>query len=1062
MFSITSNNADIEHIEESEPRIMLKIKYAYSPHDRIHITSDSNFSDEALANGWSGNGSETNPYIIKGLNITSDETCIRIDDTTVHFTISQCFLSSYNEEEAGIGIYLDHAPNGVVNSCLITLKYHGLRTLTAHNTTVFNNTFLDNTYGMYLAHAWYSNITNNSFQDGGTQCLDSTSHCTFVNNTFQDKLSLVYSDNCTFYGNKFQVSSGLGLSLTHSANCKIINNQFHNGGLSVEGIELEDWHQEIINTTVDGIEIGYFWNLTDTILDCNLYSQIILGNSSDITIQNENFGVVPVGPQIGYCNNITLENSIIDSKYFGIRIDESFRCTIHNNTISADDNGIIVLDTPNSTISNNTIFNCFGIGIDITRSENCTICNNTAFNNTKAGLALYSISYSDILSNEVYENSECGIYCEESENCTLYHNNVYSNLEFGIFFRDMDNTTLSNNLIQNNSEIGIQIIQSYNCVIHANSFVNDGLLLTGSTQEEWHCDISNNIVNGKELGYFWDMENITVDGSLYGEIIIANCTGVDIQGGLFKDSTCGIEIGYSNNCNLYDSMISSCYFGYYSSMSENCSIINCTITENELACTVFASHNSVIANSSIYDSNAMAIYCAHSINCTFQNNVLVNSEITIMGTTVDYWSHSFIDNTVNGKELGYFWNLTDSVIDCSEYGQMILANCSNVFVENGIFNSMVMGIQIAFCNNCTVFNTTLSDNYHVGIYAVQSNNCNFLNNTSSGNQYTGIYCEACNNSTISYNKVFSNEQYGIKVVSGFLGWCENNTIYGNSIGWNGVANAFNDGNNLWDDNISLGNSWNDYDGSGTYIIEGFFDEATDRYPSLLSDAASPTIDSPLDITFEKGTIGNILTWKVSDAYPISYQILQDSTEIESGFWGGNTITICVDDLDDGTYNYTLIVKDAAGNTASDSIFVIVANTMPEIDHPEDITYLVGTTGHSITWHPTDTTPTSYQILVNGTIAEEGLWNGSSITISVDELNPGTYNYTLVVQDASGNTASDSVIVMVTEIITGTATTTTTTQSSFLEILQLWLIYIIPIGFVLVVIVVVYVSKKRQS
>ena len=51
----------------------------YTPHNPILINGDSEFNSTAQAEGWLGNGTTSNPFVISGLEIlTSTETAISI------------------------------------------------------------------------------------------------------------------------------------------------------------------------------------------------------------------------------------------------------------------------------------------------------------------------------------------------------------------------------------------------------------------------------------------------------------------------------------------------------------------------------------------------------------------------------------------------------------------------------------------------------------------------------------------------------------------------------------------------------------------------------------------------------------------------------------------------------------------------------------------------------------------------------------------------------------------------------------------------------------------------
>jgi hypothetical protein len=194
---------------------------------------------------------------------------------------------------------------------------------------------------------------------------------------------------------------------------------------------------------------------------------------------------------------------------------------------------------------------------------------------------------------------------------------------------------------------------------------------------------------------------------------------------------------------------------------------------------------------------------------------------------------------------------------------------------------------------------------------------------------------------------------------------------------------------------------------------------TDRDVVLVSvlDIIPPTVDDQQDFNYDEGQIGNSITWTPSDLHPLSYEIYMDDIVIRTGPWNvtGETVTITVDGLSVGTYNYTLVVIDLGGNTDMDVVLVTVLDVvLPSVDDQPNFSYAEGQVGNSITWSPSDTYPASYEIFLDEIVVKSGLWNSSSetITLSADGHTPGIYNYTLVVTDIGGNSARDVVLVTV--------------------------------------------------
>ncbi|MHA2133583.1 MAG: DUF2341 domain-containing protein [Candidatus Thorarchaeota archaeon] len=83
-----------------------------------------------------------------------------------------------------------------------------------------------------------------------------------------------------------------------------------------------------------------------------------------------------------------------------------------------------------------------------------------------------------------------------------------------------------------------------------------------------------------------------------------------------------------------------------------------------------------------------------------------------------------------------------------------------------------------------------------------------------------------------------------------------------------------------------------------------------------------------------------------------------------------------------------------------------------INAPVDLTYEAGTTGNSIEWEVSSEHPHMYAVIMDGALQENVTWDGSDINVPVDEMDPGTYDLTLLVSNVCGSTESDTVRVLV--------------------------------------------------
>ncbi|TFG31384.1 hypothetical protein EU527_12495 [Candidatus Thorarchaeota archaeon] len=168
----------------------------------------------------------------------------------------------------------------------------------------------------------------------------------------------------------------------------------------------------------------------------------------------------------------------------------------------------------------------------------------------------------------------------------------------------------------------------------------------------------------------------------------------------------------------------------------------------------------------------------------------------------------------------------------AQYGQVILANCSNVTVSNGLFDHASAGVQLGYCTECTLENNIATSNVEYGFRLYSSPDCILTNNTASNNQigFSFLRSSYC---TLQNNTANGNE-YGIylRILS------SRNLFFFNRLFNNSLSNARDDGSvNNWD-NGTHGNYWDDYDGSGTYSIIGSAG-SVDNYPYLYVQPPPP-------------------------------------------------------------------------------------------------------------------------------------------------------------------------------------------------------------------------------
>lgn len=187
------------------------------------------------------------------------------------------------------------------------------------------------------------------------------------------------------------------------------------------------------------------------------------------------------------------------------------------------------------------------------------------------------------------------------------------------------------------------------------------------------------------------------------------------------------------------------------------------------------------------------------------------------------------------------------------------------------------------------------------------------------------------------------------------------------------------------------------------------------------------VNKPANEQIVYGTTGNSLSWTATDDNPNLYYIYQNNVEINSNTWSSNNpITISIDNLPAGSYNYTIVITDKAGITLSNSVTVTVSNpvsnppssinSIPTINFPGNKQAKEFFGSVHIFWYGTGNNPTTYTIYQNGQIAKKGFWQTANPIFYNESWNykpTGTYNITIDIFNANGNSATDTVFITIT-------------------------------------------------
>jgi parallel beta-helix repeat protein len=247
-------------VEQSSSPVRLSL----TSHGPITIISDQNFTDTASAEGWPGDGSTQNPFIIDGLDIDcggSPGHCISISNTRVNFTIRNCNLTGASVTP-GAGIYLSNVSHARITNNNCSANRYGINLVSRSDyNSIINNTCNANNRGIRIATSHYIIIEGNDCEDNGDGIyLTGAEWCqvkrNWINSSVWSGIHFEAADFGSIINNTCQYNIEAGISFIVSSTGLIANNTCRN---NTWGIYLwESSHSDVTNNTFVNNDYGFF------------------------------------------------------------------------------------------------------------------------------------------------------------------------------------------------------------------------------------------------------------------------------------------------------------------------------------------------------------------------------------------------------------------------------------------------------------------------------------------------------------------------------------------------------------------------------------------------------------------------------------------------------------------------------------------------------------------------------------------------------------------------------------------------------------------------------------
>ncbi|MFO8109402.1 MAG: NosD domain-containing protein [Thermoplasmata archaeon] len=416
-------------------------------------------------------------------------------------------VTSYNNSRDAVHIYRSH--NNTFHTMDLHSNFRGVYCFLSDNNTFVNITAADNFNGMYM-HA----STNNSVIGSRFKYNTAGVH---LSSSFETMLS-----NNSFHDNADSVV------IMRSESIELDYNMMEGGGIFMDGLERSHWNTHRIgdHNLLNGYPVVYITDEHGGSID-GPASQILLSNSSHMTIENMVFDKGNVGMILAFSEHLTVNNvSSRDHSRYGIHLysvdNSSFEgCELMNNSLSGiymryshhnsishchmldNSQGIQMRDSLGNHISNN-FMSQGNDGIRMMDSHQNVLSYNTV-RSQRNGFFLSRSDHNDVTHNTAEGNSQYGIRLFDSHSNKIDHNTCEGNAISGLSFSRSTGNSISNSTFNNNDQYGIYLQYGGDNLflsVTASHNGNSGIRLTYSNNNSvTECTFESNRWYGLYLSY---------------------------------------------------------------------------------------------------------------------------------------------------------------------------------------------------------------------------------------------------------------------------------------------------------------------------------------------------------------------------------------------------------------------------------------------------------------------------------------------------------------------------------------------------------------------------------
>ncbi len=675
-------------------------------HSPIRIDSDSDFDSFVASEGWRGNGSASNPYVIKNYDIngTGYGDCIYVGNVSYDFEIRGCYLHNASGSSD---------PDG--NN---SIEIEGSASFSIYDNTIVSS----EKDGIYLSDCGNVSIAWNNISHNGRKGV----HILDCNNISIENNSVLHNDQEAIHSNCYHESSSGAISIENNT---ISHNGYGVYVYSPERCNID--HNLLVENPYYAIQVynaGENNRISHNTLLKNNFRGIYLASPADNSTVSHNAvdgGVEAIAIELAVSGPYVYENEVSNSTY-GTIVTSSDGFNISHNTLRDNEVGAYIVGSSSSIYMNNISSN--KEGIFMRDSSDISISKNIMAHNLWNGTYMKDSRHNILSGNNISYNGINGIYILDCNDTSIVNNTVFHNDNDGIhsnYDQESSSGTIS---IEKNSiaynRYGAYVYGPEACVIENNSITYstaNGISIYGAGTDN---RISHNTVsNAGDRGIF-------LDSPVANSVVSYNSV---------SNSKAGISIQYSTSGpSIYgNELVNNTYNGIMISYSDGLDIHNNHVTQSQIGINMVGSFSIIHMNNISYNKDGI--------------RMAFSSGISIAHNTMEH-------NDWNGTYIAYSNNIRieGNAMDFNGLDGLVLQETHDSIVSgNDMRYNSLNGVRLFLSShNNTIGNNTASHSGSAGFHLQDESKDNIMHDNYISSNPDGMKIEDNSSGNLIYRNFF--------------------------------------------------------------------------------------------------------------------------------------------------------------------------------------------------------------------------------------------------------------------------------------------------------------------